>query len=279
VKKILLGGFALAALIAAPAMAADLPPHPQVYQAPPLVVVVYNWTGFYIGGNLGYARGRSNANTDPAFFPIGYFDATSTAAISALGAQSLNSNGFTGGVQGGYNWQAGWAVFGFEADFNYLGTTGSATASGIYPCCAPTGFTVATSISSTWLLTARPRVGFAVDNWLFYATGGLAVAQLKGNFVFSDTFATAAESALLSATKVGWTAGAGFEVGFGYWSLRAEYLYVNLGTASVTSTNLTAFAPPISFPTNVFTNSVDLKANIVRVGVNYRFGGPVYANY
>jgi outer membrane immunogenic protein len=192
---------------------------------------------------------------------------------SVQSAQSLNSKGFTGGVQAGFNWQTGPAVFGIEADFNYLGLKGSATGSGIYPCCAPTAFTVSTSTSPSRVFTARPRLGFAVDNWLFYATGGLAVAQLKGNFAFSDTFATAAESAALSATKAGWTAGAGFEVGFGHWSLKAEYLYVNLGTASVTSTNLTAFAPPIPVPSNMFTHGVNLQESIVRVGANYRFGG------
>jgi outer membrane immunogenic protein len=131
------------------------------------------------------------------------------------------------------------------------------------------------------LFTARPRIGWAADNWLVYVTGGLAVGQVKANFVFTDTFATAFESGSISTTKAGWTVGVGGEVGLqGPWSLKFEYLYVNFGSVSINSTNLTAFTPPIPFPTNVFTHSVDLKSSIVRVGLNYRFGwGPVVANF
>ena len=129
-----------------------------------------------------------------------------------------------------------------------------------------------TTVSTDWLLTVRPRIGIANGNWLFYATGGLAVSNLKGNFTFTDTFGPAAESASFNTTKAGWTAGGGVEVGLGgNWTAKAEYLYLDFGAESVTSTNLTAFVPPIAFPTNTFTHSADLKANIARAGVNYRF--------
>jgi outer membrane immunogenic protein len=272
---------ALVALAAAgSAGAADLSAKKApVYKAPP-VVPVYNWSGFYVGVNAGGAWGRSNADTSTVFSPVGYFATSSVPAIAATGAQSIHSSGFTGGAQAGYNWQTGPAVFGVEVDFNYLGLKGSTNGSALYPCCAPTGFTINSSISPGWLFTARPRLGYAADNWLVYVTGGLAVARIKGDFTFTDTFATALETASISTTKTGWTVGAGAEVGLqGPWSLKVEYLYVNLGSVSTTSTNLTAFTPPIAFPTNVFTHSMDLKANIVRVGLNYRFGGPVVASY
>ena len=103
---------------------------------------------------------------------------------------------------------------------------------------------------------------------------------MKGNFNFIDTFAAATESAAICDTRVGWTAGVGTEYAFGSgWSLKAEYLYVDLGRASTTSTNLAAFVPAVAFPSSVYTHSVDLKSNIVRVGVNYKFGGPVVARY
>ncbi|MGD4163772.1 outer membrane beta-barrel protein, partial [Xanthomonas citri pv. citri] len=90
-------------------------------------------------------------------------------------------------------------------------------------------------------------------------------------FIFSDVF-SATESAALRDTRLGWTAGAGSEYAFGGgWSLKAEYLRIDLSRASATSTNLqngSFFAP-----SNVFTHSVDIKSNIVRVGVNYKFGG------
>ena len=86
--------------------------------------------------------------------------------------------------------------------------------------------------------------------------------------------------AAIRDTRVGWTAGVGTEYAFGGgWSLKAEYLYVDLGRATATSTNLVTFAGTGLSPSNVYTHSVDLKSNIVRVGVNYKFGGPVVARY
>ncbi len=103
---------------------------------------------------------------------------------------------------------------------------------------------------------------------------------MRGNFNFTDTFSAATESGTIRDTRVGWTAGVGTEYAFGGgWSLKAEYLYVDLGSVSATSTNLVGFAGTTPFPSNVYTHSVDLKSNIVRVGVNYKFGGPVVARY
>jgi outer membrane immunogenic protein len=106
---------------------------------------------------------------------------------------------------------------------------------------------------------------------LVYITGGLAVTQIKGDFLFTDTFATARESASISATKAGWALGGGFEYAWsGPWSVKVEYLHLDFGSVSTTSTNLTAFAGPIAFPTNVFTQSIKLSNDIVRLGINYR---------
>jgi len=70
----------------------------------------------------------------------------------------------------------------------------------------------------------------------------------------------------------GWAVGGGAEVAISHhWSIKGEYLYSGFGRASVTSTNLTAFTPPIPFPTNIFTHSVDLKMQIARAGINFRF--------
>jgi outer membrane immunogenic protein len=237
----------------------------------------YSWTGFYVGGNVGGQWGSADPATSTVFDPAGYFASSSVSAIAAVGAQGVNSSSVTGGFTAGYNWQVNHAVLGLEADINYFGFKGRATGSALYPCCAPDTFTVSSSVSADWLATIRGRIGFlAAPTWLLYATGGAAIAEVKGNFNFTDTFAAATESAAIRDTRVGWTAGVGTEYAFGGgWSLKAEYLYVDLGRSSVTSTNLLGGA----FPTNVFTHSVDLKSNIVRVGVNYKFGGPVVARY
>lgn len=232
----------------------------------------YNWTGFYAGLNAGVGFGNAKTTTDTVFSPVGYFAASSVPAISAAGGQSAHKAGFTGGLQLGYNWQINSAVLGLEADFGYMGMRASSSASALYPCCAPTGFTVASTAKTDWLMTFRPRIGYAANNWLLYITGGLAVGQVKGDFTFSDTFATAAESASITKTKAGWALGAGIEYGLGgSWSVKAEYLHVDLGTVSATSTNLTAFTPAIAFPANVFTHTVRVTDDLVRVGFNYKF--------
>jgi outer membrane immunogenic protein len=282
-KKLLLGAATAAGFFATgAAMAADLPPAPA-YKAPAVVApMAYNWTGFYIGANAGGAWGTFDPSTAVVFSPTGYFATTSTPAITTAGAQVIKPNGFTGGFEAGVNWQAGNFVFGVEGDIESFRLSGNATSGPVlYPCCAPTSFTVMSNASTSWLATGRGRLGVAANNWLFYATGGVAFTNLNANFNFTDTFATAAESASISGTKVGWTAGGGIEAGLWQgWSVKAEYLYVDFGSVSVNSTNLTAFTPPIAFPTNVFTHSVDLKASIARIGLNYRFGGgPVVAAY
>lgn len=276
-KKFLLA-VASVVLGTASVQAADLAAH---YTKAPLMAPAYNWTGFYVGGNVGGQWGSAGPNTSTIWTAAGYFGNTSVPAINSVGAQGVNSSSVTGGFTAGYNWQVNNAVLGLEGDINYFGFKGSATGTALYPCCAPDTFTVSSSVSADWLATIRGRIGFlAAPAWLIYGTGGAAIAEVKGNFNFTDTFSAATESAAIRDTRVGWTAGVGTEYAFGGgWSLKAEYLYVDLGRATATSTNLMTFAGTTPSPSNVFTHSVDLKSNIVRVGVNYKFGGPVVARY
>ncbi|MCP3466141.1 outer membrane protein [Bradyrhizobium sp. CCGUVB23] len=264
-KKLLLALAAVTAITGS-ASAADLAP---VYTKAP--AAVYSWTGFYVGGNAGGQWGSSDPSTSTIYASPGYFGSTSVPAINAVGAQHINSSSVTGGFTAGYNWQVNNAVFGLEGDINYFGFKGSSSGTGTYPCCAPDTFTVNSSVSADWLATIRGRIGFlATPNWLLYATGGAAIADVKANFNFTETFYPATESGTIRDTRVGWTAGVGGEYAVGNgWSLKAEYLYVDLGRATTTSTNITG----ASTSSNVFTHSVDLKSNIVRVGVNYKFGG------
>jgi outer membrane immunogenic protein len=261
-----------ALLMAAPlsvASAADMPVKAPLPAPPP----AYSWTGFYIGGTAGAGWGSFDPQTSTVFSPVGYFALSSTTAITAAGTQSIKPMGFTGGFEAGYNMQVDHVVFGVEGDIESFRLKGSSTSGPVlYPCCAPTSFIVSTTASTNWLATARGRLGVANDNLLFFVTGGAAFTDLKGNFAFSDTFATAAESGAVSSTRTGWTAGGGFEAGlWGNWSIKGEYLYLNFGRITANSTNLTAFTPPIPFPANVFTHSIDLRAGLARVGLNYRF--------
>lgn len=262
------------------AAAADMSPAPIYTKAPMMMAPAYNWTGFYLGGTAGGAWGSSDPTTSTVFSGPGYFAVTSVPAVNAAGLQHVSPSGFTGGIEAGYNWQLGNWVWGIETDFQAFDLQGSAKSSAFYPGFLPGMFTIASNVSTSWLFTARPRLGFAANNWLFYATGGLAVTDLKGSFAFGDNCGSvagcngpgapnAAEAAAFSSTKAGYTVGGGIEAGIGGgWTLKAEYLFVDFGTTTVGG----LIAPPLNGSnTNPFTHSADLRANIVRAGLNYRF--------
>jgi opacity protein-like surface antigen/outer membrane protease len=242
------------------ASAADLP----VKAPPPVVAAVYNWSGFYAGVNAGASWG----SYDPATSTVagGHIPGSLVSTVNAAGLQSISPTGFTGGEQAGYNWQFGQLVTGVEADFNYLHMNGSANSGAVaYPFNPGRFFVVSSYAHSDWLATARGRVGFAQNNWLFYATGGLAATNVKGDFLFTDNFG-AIQSATMNPNKFGYAAGAGVEWGVtDRLSVKAEYLHVGFGRtfAGQTFSNI---------PTQPFSQSEDLNADMVRLGVNYRFG-------
>src|SRR5690242_7944978 len=163
--RTLLTAVAFALALSAPGFAADLP-----LKAPPVPVAApaFSWTGWYVGLTAGGEWGHADARTSTVFSPTGYFATSSVPAIAAAGAQHVGMSGGTVGGELGYNWQFGSAVFGAETDFEYFGLKGSTTSSALYPCCAPTSFTISSNVKTDWLFTLRPRLGFAVDHWLLY---------------------------------------------------------------------------------------------------------------
>jgi outer membrane immunogenic protein len=267
------------------ALAADLPARSYT-KAPVYVDPGYDWTGFYIGLNGGYSWGNSSS--------------TFTTAIPAFSA-SQRMDGWVFGGQAGYNWEfnRSW-VLGIEGDIDATGQRGTST---LGPNTAVTVFvppfagvalpTVTTTVTSaatfdeklSWLSTVRARLGFLPsDRVLLYATGGLAVGEVKSTASATTTTTTAlsfgtppgptAAAAFGSSTsdRAGWTVGAGIEGALGNnWTAKLEYLYVDLGTINTTFAGIGAFAP--------LTVSSHVTDNIVRAGVNYKFGGPVVAKY
>lgn len=231
-----------------------------------------NWNGFYIGANAGQVNGSSKMTTSVVFSPTGYFASSSTPAISSSGTGKVKPSGFAGGVDLGYNWQSGAVLVGAEFDWNSVGANKTRSASATYPCCAPTSYTVTEKSSIGDMMTLRGRIGYVHGNSLFYATAGGAQARIKLEDQFSDTFATAKESFKSSKSKTAAIYGVGYEYAFPKnWSLKAEYLHADFGKVSGTSTNLTAFTPPIAFPSNTFTHSSKTSLDLLRIGVNYRF--------
>ena len=231
---------ALGVSAASAALAADMA-QPALIPAPP----PYNWSGFYIGGNLGAAWTGGNFS-DPAGNAFG--GGTSTTQ-------------FVGGGQVGANYEFwGGAVVGVEADFDWLPNTNN------------TGNTIVDSFGNTdsltannrWLTTLTGRLGYAFDRVLVYAKGGSA-------WVGSSTPTVTINGIPFSTTinsNWGWTAGAGVEWAFaGTWSVRAEYDYIGLNSQNFT---VPATAPG-AIAGDVFTGN-DRRVQLLTAGINYKFG-------
>jgi len=256
-EKNLLAGLLYAGSICACA-AADLPRKAPAY-APP-VSAPATWTGYYIGVNAGGVW--TNTDIDWSLNPVGFGPAGVLVEQAASGR--LKTSGFTAGGQIGFNKQFDALVFGLEADLQYTDLSGTRSGGVIVPPGIFDSFTQ--SMESKWLGTLRGRFGVAFGSWLPYATGGLAVARVRysdfGGFPFlpSTNFASATE------TRVGWTVGGGIEWRFApRWSVKAEYLYVDLGSTDYTSLNSVVGASAS------IVHDHHLKENIARIGLNYAF--------
>jgi outer membrane immunogenic protein len=257
-KKIVLAA-ALLALGSASAFAADLSER-GMYAKAPMVAPVANWSGLYIGGNVGYGWGNGSTSLSPLPDPATFDD---------VGLTTFNTNpeGVIGGAQVGYNWQIGSIITGVEADFQGSGIKGSVPqATFVDPSGHGPGEFAASSQKLLWFGTLRGRLGITVTpDLLLYATGGLAYGQIETSanthFVNPVDF-----PASVSQTKAGWTAGAGGEWMFARnWSAKLEYLYIDLGNVSAVGNPTPAF-PPVQVSYAWHTHE-----NIVRAGVNYHF--------
>ncbi|HZR76009.1 outer membrane protein [Bradyrhizobium sp.] len=274
-KRILVGIAAAATLLATGALAADLPVKAPVYKAP---VEVFGWTGFYVGGNIGYSAGQADNSTTIDRFLTGLpLPGTLIGTNSAKNA----ADGFIGGGQIGYNWQiTNWLV-GLEADIQASGERGSSSV--ICLACSDDGTNIVTRLdqSLNWFGTVRGRAGIlATPDAVFYATGGLAYGEVNvtgsatGNFNQTTVFLPGN-----SSTRFGWTVGAGVEghIG-GNWTAKLEYLYMDLGSVSGGPMQLTGILVPVRTVAGLSYSS-HFTDNIVRAGINYHFNSPVVAKY
>lgn len=251
------------------AAAADLPAAAPAYKAAP-AGVPYDWTGFYIGGNIGYGLGRANATETVSGrgFITGFFP------VSFPHADTLSLDGVIGGGQIGYNWQASpnW-VFGLEADWQGASQKASQSHSDPYITLGFSSLSAAYEAKISWFGTVRGRVGYAWDRLLIYGTGGLAYGGLRLAGTMTDSGSSlgmpfsATTPFGVSSVKAGWTAGAGVEGEIiNNWTWKAEYLYADLGSINVFAPGDTAFLPADAVAAHArFTD------NILRVGVNLRF--------
>lgn len=283
-KKFLLAGAALSALVAGPATAADL--GTPVYRRAPVLAPVYSWSGFYIGGNIGGAWMRDNGNNTVPFAT--FFLPPNAAAINASGGFSGSGSSFIGGGQAGYNWQAGAVVFGIEADIDWLRTRSNSTVIVPYVTAPANGTRFDNSVGANWLATIRGRLGVAsLANGaaLIYVTGGAAIAGLTMSnattelvpIPFGNCAAFHCGASSGDTTKTGYTVGGGLEWALSQnWSLKGEYLYADLGHVSATSSHFGVNAPAVAQP---IYHDAHVTLQVARIGLNYKFGyvaPPVY---
>jgi outer membrane immunogenic protein len=251
----------LAALLAfnGTAFAADLP-----VKAPPVRVIPATWTGCYIGVNIGGGWGQHTG--DRGIINSG--NSTLNAGIGVPAELDIGPSGVIGGGQVGCNYQTGQFVFGVETDIQGSGIRGNASIFFPSPNGGITDATLATGHEQLdWFGTVRARAGFtAMNNLLLYATGGLAYGKVSSSASLVLTPASDGNYAgSASGTKTGWTAGAGAEYAFARnWSVKVEYLYVDLGTTNV---RMVDPGRPNTFIDYGFSH----RENIVRAGLNFKF--------
>jgi outer membrane immunogenic protein len=236
------------------ALAADLPPPAPMPRAPatyvPIVAPPYNWSGFYIGGNLGVGWNGGGSVSD-----------TFGSTFSGSG-QTVK---FLGGGQVGVNYQFwGGVVIGAEAMFDWLpNTTNTFNAIGGGPAA---GSTASATLNNRWLTTATGKLGYAWDRVLVYGKGGGAwVGNANPTLTVNGAPAAVAGS---STNNFGWTAGFGVEWAFaGGWSARAEYDFIGLQNQTLT-------VPVTGGPFGGdIININNRNINMFTAGLNYKFGG------
>ncbi|WP_234682837.1 outer membrane protein [Bradyrhizobium monzae] len=289
--KSLLLGCAASLVLATIANAADL--SPKTYTKAPVIAPASSWTGFYVGGNIGGGWGDPRAtyagnDTTSAVLLAGLLGFPDQQAVASHG---INSSGVTGGVELGYNWQVDprWLI-GLETDFSGSGIKGAGSGTSVLSTLLG-GFTQTVNAEQAieWWGTVRARLGFLPHkDLLLFGTAGFAYGRVSGTdtymfngaavpfgggfgFVtFNCTAGAICFSGSSASVKTGWTAGGGGEWRVApRWTIKAEYLYVNLGDVSVTAiaglTNLPGETP------SRYTASFREDFHVVRIGANYQF--------
>ena len=223
-KRLVCAGLALAAIagVATPTFAADLPQSQPTYDTPQDYAPAgrFDWNGAYVGGNIGWAWGGFETSS-----PL-------------TGSFDNDANGVSGGIHGGYNFAITPNIIaGVELDYQLTD---------LYENSVRNGVNVKTS--SAWNSSARARLGYAMDRFLVYGTGGLAIADLKIN----------ANGASEDSTVFGWTAGAGVEGAITQnITARVEYIYQDFGSET--------------FSLGGSQYKTDLDTSTVRLGLSYKF--------
>ncbi len=276
-KHAFLGSVALSVLcLSFPAFAADMAVR-YAKAPPPIVSPAYNWSGFYVGVHAGYTFGD-----DDSVITTGQAAGNIANVVGGArpGQVRLDRDGFIGGGQIGYNWQfsPSW-VFGFEADISYVDNrdnlvVGTLSLPAAVPPNAPLNNTFRSRME--YFGTVRGRLGYAWDRTMVYVTGGLAYAEVQNSATFFGPAGQVQFDGGRRRTETGYTVGGGIEHAISpNWSVKAEYLYYDLGSNTVN----VAFVPGGGGGGTGYDTRFANDGHIVRAGLNYKFGGPMLAAY
>ena len=231
----------------------------------------YDWSGTYVGGTMGFLKGRATTDVSTSdSFPGSYFTPPDPGQIAGEAHGNISQSRLEVGGFGGFGYQFDQLYLGLEANVSSLRFDGSRSSGAIYLSNAAAGFTNELSVRANWQAMLRARLGWVQDRWLTYVAGGVAATRIKMDASFSDDFIVGASGRATSKdTELGWTIGLGAEYALdNNWTIRGEYLYANYGKI-----NTPAFVVNPAFPTlgNNLINSVDLNTQMLSVGVSYRF--------
>jgi outer membrane immunogenic protein len=249
-KQKLLGGVAFLALIETSGAVAASP--------------MPSWTGFYVGAHAGYSWGSVDGDTThTVILPPSGFGRANMVLFASLG-RDINPEGGLGGIQAGYNFQAGRVVYGLETDLTWTGQRDSFDFSGQKNILGEEfNYQETTAAKLQYLGTVRGRIGYASGEFLPYFTGGLAWGRMGMdlNWTLTQPSCVSCVASFYGSeahTLFGWTLGAGFEYAFAErWSAKIEYLYADLGKQTY-------------FSGVQGGGSFGMRDHIVRFGINFR---------
>jgi outer membrane immunogenic protein len=224
----------------------------------PVYAAPHIWQGFYIGVNAGYGW-SANDHAD-----LEVFGPANEPLYPLSAPYDTEFEGGFGGVQVGYNAQFGRLVLGIEADIQGADFSVGDVQSNPFNIRDFGDSTLTTDFSIDWFGTVRGRLGVSFDRALIYATGGLAYGKVELDGAYSTRF-TGDNPVRFGSddTEIGYAVGGGVEYALGDgWSLKGEYLYVDLGTVSAST----------AFGEEDYKTEVDTAFHAVRLGLNYTFG-------
>ncbi len=250
-------------------------PKPQQTYAPPPaalpLALARNFSGTYVGANVGYGFSSSDASTGCVSPPLNFsFSANCYEAIAGgalVTSYPLKPQGVTAGVVAGYDIRLTNFVLGVATDFSKTNISGSQSSATAVPTFVPEYADAKETVE--WLGTLRGRLGvLATDNLLVYLTGGLAYGQVNTSYDLALPGAIPAVStaARTNSWEAGWTAGGGGELSFGTFTISAEYLFYDLGSRTL---NPVAIRGGVPQPTTYFPTSFDMDGSIIRLGTNF----------